>query len=330
MGNSEELSEVPGIGSARARWLEATFGVRTLQDLANLAPQDIERKLKAESRMPVSRKMIESWIAEAQKRAAQEEHEPAAAVSRKGTNDEPAWKPVASFVTEFQAEIDEGFGRRWRTTVHYLEKDENETWAGIEGARLCDWMIQQLRRAVDLKEGEAPSDIGVTGRPPAADDTVSGQRVIAPARLPQLADGLDAYVVDGDGVERPSVIRTDKPWSVVFRWSVEDGTPEAEGEWRFDLLLKRVRPGKRLRLRLGPNRVPAAAPRLDGDHRYEFKVMPAAMGSSDVDAFYRAFATLMYRPEGEVREFQAGFVDVGLLRFYDPSWRSTAERAPST
>jgi hypothetical protein len=332
MDGPDELSEIAGIGPARARWLRATLGVRGFRDLAALSPDDIERKLKAEGRAAVSRKTIESWVAEARARVG-EKGEPAVPAAQKGgvRDDEAAgWKPAASFVVEFQLRAGEGAIEPWRTAVHYLEKDENETWAGVDCDGLCRWMTQQVRRAFGP---EAPVDGGLPSEPTAGEDSAPAERSgglgVAPGR-PRLADGLRAHVVDGDGVAQAKVIRIDKPWAVVFSWSLEDPKPvEAGGEWRLDVLLKRVGSGEPLQLRIGPILLPAAGPRIDGDYRYRFEVATGVINSSHiVEALFRASATIMYRQEDEARALHAGFVDLGLLRFYEPAAISMGEASP--
>jgi hypothetical protein len=324
MDGPDELSDIAGIGPARAQWLTATLGVRGFRDLAALSPDEIERKLKAEGRAAVSRKTIESWVAEARARAAEEKGEPAPPAAQKGgvrEDEAPEWKPAASFVVEFQSQAGEGGMEPWRTAVHYLEKDENETWAGVDCDGLCRWMTQQVRRA---SGPEAPGDGELPSEPTAGEDSAAAERAgspgVAPDR-PRLADGLRAHVVDGDGIERAKLIRIDKPWAVVFSWSLEEPIPaEAGGEWRLDVLLKRVGSGEPLQLRIGPVRLPAAGPRIDGDYRYRFEVATGVISSSHVvEALYRASAMIMYRRENEARALHAGFVDLGLLRFYEPA-----------
>jgi helix-hairpin-helix protein len=334
MDGHDELSEVTGIGPARARWLGTAFGVRSLRDLAALSPEDIERMLKAEGRVAVSRKTIESWVAEARERAAEESGEPAPPAARKGADreDEAAeWKPVASFVVEFQSRPDKSPNEPWRTMVHYLEEDRNETWAGVDCEGLCRWMTQQLGRA-ERGGVPAPSAAVRPGETTAGEDATaargSGGLGVPPWR-PRLADGLRARVVDGDGVEGARLIRIDKPWAVVFSWSLEDPVPaEAGGGWRLDVLLKRVGPGEPVHVPVGPVRLPAAEPRIDGGYRYRFAVATGVITSSRVEASYRAAATIMSRQKGEERVLHAGFVDLGLLRFYEPAAASTGEPSP--
>lgn len=312
MDTRDQLSEIAGIGPARARWLEETFGVRTFRDLAALSPDEIERKLKAVGRQAVSRATIESWIDEAATRAP-ERAKPGAPRKRgrgdRAGSEASVWKPVASFVVEFQSGPAEGAEKAWRTAVHYLEEDRNETWAAIDCDRLCRWMTRQLGRA----EGREPTE---EAAPQAA------SRFDLTRRSTRPAEALRAYVVDGDGVERANLIRIDKPWAIVFTWPPVEGV--AEGEWQLDVLLRRVGPGEQLRLRAGPTRLPAKVPRIDGGYRYRFEVAAEIVTAAHVDTLYRASATLMYAPAKGERILPFGFVDLGLLRFYEPI-RSRAE-----
>ncbi|HEU4926840.1 MAG TPA: helix-hairpin-helix domain-containing protein [Vicinamibacterales bacterium] len=287
MDGRHEISEIPGIGAARARWLEESFGVRSFRDLAALSPGEIERKLKAEGRTGVSRQTIEGWIAEAQGRAPQADAE------------QSRWKPVSSFVVEFQSTTRDGHEEPWRTAVHYLEKDMNETWAGIDCDRLCKWMVQQLQPhgapSPAQREEEAPGG-------------------------PRLAGGVRVHVVDGDGAENARLIRIDKPWTVVFSWSLEDpASAETVSEWQIDVILKRVGPGEPLHLHAGPVRLDADVPRVDDEYLYRFEVATGFVEPSQVDAVYRGSATIMHRSRGGTRMLHLGSVNLGLLCFYEPA-----------
>jgi hypothetical protein len=138
MEQQHELSKVKGIGDARARWLEETFGARTLEQLGALEPDEIERRLRGEGRRAVSRPAIDAWVAEARELG-------------KG-QPEGEWGVVASFVVELQASGDE-----MRTSVHHLEKDETELWADIDWDRLRRWIEARLERPAPQEE--TPADV---------------------------------------------------------------------------------------------------------------------------------------------------------------------------
>jgi hypothetical protein len=323
MDSRDELSEITGIGPARARWLKAAFGARSFRDLAALAPEDIERKLKDEGQVAVARKTIESWVVEARERSSEQRGEPASTAVRKGVgkDEEAEWKPVASFVVEFQSRPGKGSKEPWRTMVHHMEEHRNEMWAGVDCAGLCRWMTQQLGRT----EGGGPPAPGTAvraGETMADEDATAARRSASPdvgPWRPRLADGLRARVVDGDGVEGARLIRIDKPWAVVFSWSLEDPVPEeASSGWRLEVPLKRVGPGEPLHVRIEPVRLSGAEPRIDGDYCYRFSIPTGVITSSHAEALYRASAIIMSRQEGEERVLPAGVVDLGLLRFYEP------------
>lgn len=325
MGRGEELSEIVGIGPARARWLREKFGVRGFGDLANLSAEDIQRRLKAEGRERVSRKTIESWVAQARVRASVEEGRPpitpAAKSARGRPRGEPTeWKPITSFVVEFQSRRGQGNGPAWRTSVHYLERDLNETWAGVDCGELCRWMTEQLKGAGGPAPEVAPHVAQETLPPAPAEEAAAEQTegdIAAGRERRHLA--LHAHVIDGDGVERANLIRIDKPWAVVFSWWLDDGVTTEEGdEWQVDVLFRLVGLGEPLRLRKEPILLPATHPRTDGDYRYRLDVATGVVTSAHVEALYHASATIMYRSRADERVLLAGIGDIGLLRFYQP------------
>lgn len=147
----DNLTTIKGIGPVRQRWLRESLNVRTFRDLAALSADEIESRLKIEGGI-ASRSDIEEWIVQAQELAATELPSQrvveSADAEAEATANSPAaggkWQPFASFVVEFQARQVEGQAEEQRTTVHHMEADKSETWPGIEGERLCQWMLGQL------------------------------------------------------------------------------------------------------------------------------------------------------------------------------------------
>jgi hypothetical protein len=146
----DDLTVIRGIGPARQQWLQDSLGVRTYEDLAALSADDIESRLRADGQIP-SRSTIEAWLVQARTLAAE-----AASAQVNSPVQEDGWKPVASFVVEFQVREPEGKVRECRTAVHHMEKDRGTHWPGIEHRRLCQWMVDQIRDEVELEpeEGE--------------------------------------------------------------------------------------------------------------------------------------------------------------------------------
>lgn len=140
----DNLTEITGIGPARQQWLREALGVRTYEDLAALAVEDVESRLRADGQIP-SRAAIEKWLRQARELAAAA---PAEANSPVG---EDGWKPFASFVVEFQVRERLGQARQRRTAVHYMEEDRGASWPGIEHKRLCRWMVDQIHDEVELE-----------------------------------------------------------------------------------------------------------------------------------------------------------------------------------
>jgi hypothetical protein len=312
MDGAGELSEITGIGRARARWLEATFGIRSVSDLAAVSPEEVERKLKAEGKGSVSLRTIQGWVEQAEALVGKQQGElgdpaPRARSRAVRTRQEsPKWTPVGSFVVEFQSRADDRVGKEWRTVAHYLEKDRNHAWTGLERDQLCSWMIQQLELGVPIR-------------------TAPGAR--QPLERPGMAIDLRAYLVDGDGVEFAKLVRIDKPWAVDFSWSTDDPDTTDAGEWQLDVLLKRIGPGEPRRIQGGPIRFPGAVARTGDEHHYRFDLGTGVVTHADVDAVYRASVTIAYLLRDVV--VCSAYEDLGLVCFYDPALRSS-ERASAS
>jgi hypothetical protein len=177
----DDLTTIKGIGPTRQQWLRKCLGVHTYQDLAALSVAEIETRLRAEGQV-AARSVIEGWLMQAQEltapakppvggaaeiQAAGEVNavvkaDPALASvvtsskteeSINGSPQEGEWKPFASFVVEFQVRRAANQAEEHRTTVHFMEADKTvhfveadkrETWPGLETARLCQWMFDQV------------------------------------------------------------------------------------------------------------------------------------------------------------------------------------------
>jgi len=296
----DELSDIPGIGTARARWLKTAFDVQSFADLAALSPDEVERRLKSEGRGSVSRSAIEGWISEAKARTAVEsealrtKHQDKGKTPSSGSQSD--WKPVASFVVEFQTRDGDGDHQLRRTAVHYLEEDRNEHWTGFDWEKLAAWMRGQLRR-----EAAAPQPD-------------EGEVAVAPL-------DLDVVVVDGDGARDSRLIRIDKPWTTIFRWSQPEAQAMHELDWQLDLLLKRVDAGEPRRLRAGPVHVSADAARTEQGYEYRLEVS-SGFAAPHVNAACRVSATTAGRSKGDGRLLYTGVAELGLLYFYEPARES--------
>jgi len=157
MDDAHELRRIRGIGAARADWLQATFGIRGLADLAALEPDEISRRLAESGRGGVARDAVASWVATARELASAGTDE-SAAPAREETGVEregEAWRPRASFVVEFQSMNGGGAGSAWRTAAHHVERDGDEAWPGIDFDGLVRWMTGLWRLSGRSSRSEA-------------------------------------------------------------------------------------------------------------------------------------------------------------------------------
>ena len=125
---ADDLTAIRGIGASRQRWLAQEFGVRTYVQLAALAPDEIEARLKSAGKLS-SRAEIEGWVAQATQLAA-----------ATPPPSEREWTPAATFVVEFQRHAGSA---AWRTVVHHLEADLGRRQRGQLGVGTYAELLRQ-------------------------------------------------------------------------------------------------------------------------------------------------------------------------------------------
>lgn len=152
----DDLTRIRGIGAVTQQLLREWLDVRTFGDLARLSVDEIESKLR-ERGQTASRSEIEGWIARAQELASATESSPQSTVEspvgdrEEGEPSQPIdesteagkWQSFASFQVEFQFRDIDGETEA-QTTVRSLDTDRAKTWSGLEGDRICRWMLEQL------------------------------------------------------------------------------------------------------------------------------------------------------------------------------------------
>ena len=313
MDDANELRRIRGIGAARAGWLQATFGIRGLADLAALDPDEISRRLAESGRGGVARDAVASWVETAREltsAGADESVAPARAetgVEREGE----AWSPRASFVVEFQSMTGGGAGSAWRTAAHHVERDGDEAWPGIDFDGLVRWMTGHLAAvgAVEPLGGDLAAEPAPNARPSPA-----------PAELETDEPGVElkGHVIDGDGYRGARLVRIDTPWAVDLCWDQGDAVGLAgPGEWRIELSLWPI--GQSAPLELPGMVVPSLGEGEDARHRHRMEVPAGRVTSAHCGAPYRATATLTFHRASDEPSAVAGAVDLGFVRFYDPT-----------
>jgi len=133
----DDLTRIKGIGEITQQWLRETFGVYTFRDLANVSPEKIENRLKAEGKI-TARSKIEEWLEQA-KQLADEEGEPEAPTS----DEQPGRRAVSTFVVIFEERQSAG-QTQYKTKAHHMEADKTEAWPGLVPEDLTQWIIAQL------------------------------------------------------------------------------------------------------------------------------------------------------------------------------------------
>lgn len=147
----DDLTVIKGIGLARQQWLRESFNVRTLKDLAALSLDEVEAQLKAAGQI-TSRRIINQWLDQAKQQiVVNTQAALLTAGSTKAANatvDNPAnkdsWKPIASFVVDFQTRTSNNQIQEQQIKVHHIESDTCATWSKAEYAQVCQWMLDKL------------------------------------------------------------------------------------------------------------------------------------------------------------------------------------------
>ena len=202
----DDLTKISGIGGVRQRWLDETFGARTYADVAALYADEIEAQLKAEGK-PYSRSEIELWPEEAAALAAEKSRaamhatanpsnpnpgsNPKKTKAQKGT-DEP-WKPVATFIVEFQARRTGDRAIEYQTKISHHDTDKEKEWPGIESEGLGAWMVEHAGDKLCAEAPAAPvAEAEAKATPPA--------KAVPSERLSVIITGLRLFQPAGTEV----------------------------------------------------------------------------------------------------------------------------------
>jgi len=228
----DDLTTISGIGKTRQNWLRQSFNVRTFQELASLSVDQIEEKIKFDG-LIVSRKAIEFWLEQAREFSshAGEVVQPAKETPTKltsGVSDamprENGWKPIASFVVEYQTQEACDQPTEQRTVAHYMEEDRTRNWVGIEGKQLCEWIINQIPHefARNQEEQEQPQTQPGDASSPGKSTAVK----IIQMRIHQASNQTSPVQAVNRGVRFQGTVLRDQPFA--FEVDFELVGPKAE------------------------------------------------------------------------------------------------------
>jgi len=157
---TDNVTVIKGIGPATETWLKQTLDVRTLKDLAALDAERIEQGLNGQNG-PVSSSQVNEWATQAQELIGA-----TGPAKRGGGSDdsirdrqpEPRqnkWKPLATFVVEFQSRTGANGVEEKQTKCQQDETAQEEKWPGIEGEGLLRWMLDQIGESKPVKPEQA-------------------------------------------------------------------------------------------------------------------------------------------------------------------------------
>lgn len=149
----DDLTRIRGIGPATQKWFGEKLSVRQFAHLAAIPAAEIEAQMRSDGRI-ASHNEIESWQAQARELALENETAinakmPAPALTN--------WRSLATVVVEYQV-AQETTPTAYRTRVHYMEVDQDESWPGIEFEQVPQWLKAHLPVAIsDQPLAIAPS-----------------------------------------------------------------------------------------------------------------------------------------------------------------------------
>ena len=130
-----------------------------------------------------------------------------------------------------------------------------------------------------------------------------------------LSGDISATIVDHEGVAPANIIRADDNWAVQFDWSLKGRLASCIcGHWCLFVRLESIGAGPEYSL--GPVNIPLD-PCGDGNYSYKFAVPAGRISSESCGPTYKVVATLTYVTPCDRPGPIAGFVDLGLVQFYE-------------
>jgi hypothetical protein len=223
----DDLTVIEGIGAQRERLLREALGIRTYEALATLSAADVESRLRAEGQV-ASRSVIEVWIARARE------------LAKGGKSAQQDWRPFAQFVVEFQRRDAKAGAKqpvvRYRTQVHGIEADETKRWAGIDGERLCAWMLRSAN-IESMPEERESAPVESDAEPGAASSLTAFE--MTEIRLFQLPEAETPHGLSVRGRPFSGTVRGEEPFAseVSFALTEEAASAEAKRGRRYQIEL---------------------------------------------------------------------------------------------
>lgn len=133
-----------------------------------------------------------------------------------------------------------------------------------------------------------------------------------------LTGSVSAKIVDHQGVAPGHIIRVDNDWSVNFNWSLQGPLASCIcGTWCLRVHLESIGPGPELALFEDKDIEIPLNPCGDGNYTYKFHVPAGTVSGEGCGPTYKVVATLTYRTPCDRPGPIAGFVDLGLVQFYE-------------
>ena len=137
---------------------------------------------------------------------------------------------------------------------------------------------------------------------------------------PNLLSGyISADVYEVGGVAPTNIIRLDQDWRVHLNWALEGSLKSMIcGTWCIHLHLESIGKGRELDLPYHDDARVPLDPCGDSCYNYDFRVHKGTVRPEHCSTPYKLVATVVYENACCKPGPMAGFVELGIIQFYDP------------
>ncbi|MEM7800216.1 MAG: hypothetical protein AAF633_13565 [Chloroflexota bacterium] len=249
--NQNPITTIKGIGEARKKWFQRSFGIGTIDELNQLSLDEILQQAKHD-KVTLQRTAVESWLAQAELLASPTRLKPPSErlaskrIGRKGPPSPREWESIAQFVIEIQVKTNGSGDVAKEVNVHHVETDQNATWDEIRFGEMADWMrtkidpvlIPQLERPNKmpaLVENASPISASIAEEEKSVTNPLSEAAWVAETII-ETAPSISAFQVSQIDVHQSGNLHHEgHRFTVYDREHRQNGAPMITPEAPFDI-----------------------------------------------------------------------------------------------